>query len=111
MMDELKKIVLFGVGAVASTYEKAADIIDELVEKGKITVEEGRELGEELKRTFKEKKEKDTNKEVVVNMDKSDNKIREVKIDQYNYVTRDEYEILKARVYSLERVLNKEEDK
>ena len=110
MMDELKKIVLFGVGAVASTYEKAADLIDELVEKGKITVEEGKELGEELKRTFKEKKEKDTNKEVVVNMDKSDDS-REGKIDEYNYVTRDEYEILKARVYSLERVLNKEEDK
>lgn len=103
MMDELKKVVLFGVGAVASTYEKAADIIDELVKKGKITVDEGKELGEELKRTFKEKKE------VIVNMDKLNSKNREAKIDEYNYVTRDEYEILKARVYSLERLLNKEE--
>ena len=54
-MDEIKKVLLFGVGAVASTYEKSVEVIDELVKKGKITVEEGKELGEELKRTFNDK--------------------------------------------------------
>ena len=55
MMDEIKKVLLFGVGAVASTYEKATEVVDDLVKKGKITIDEGKELGEELKRTFKEK--------------------------------------------------------
>ena len=27
MMDELKKVMLFGVGAVATTYDKAVDLI------------------------------------------------------------------------------------
>ena len=45
MMDEIKKVLLFGVGAVASTYDKAAEVVEELVSKGKITVEEGKELG------------------------------------------------------------------
>ena len=63
MMDEIKKVLLFGVGAVASTYEKATEVVEELVKKGKITVEEGKELGEELKRTFKEKSKKE-NKEM-----------------------------------------------
>ena len=39
-MDEIKKVLLFGVGAVASTYDKAAEVVEELVNKGKITVEE-----------------------------------------------------------------------
>ena len=28
MMDEIKKVLLFGVGAVASTYEKATEVVD-----------------------------------------------------------------------------------
>ena len=95
MMDEIKKVLLFGVGAVASTYEKAAEVVEELVKKGKITIDEGKELGEELKRTFKEKtKESENNK-----------------IEGHNYVLIDEYEVLKAKVYKLEKLLNKEEEK
>lgn len=103
MMDEIKKVLLFGVGAVASTYEKATEVVDELVKKGKITVEEGKELGEELKRTFKEKSKKENNEEVIISKKKSDN------IESYNYVLRDEYEMLKARVYKLEKLINKDE--
>ena len=32
-------------------------------------------------------------------------------IESNNYVLRDEYEMLKARVYKLERLVNKEEEK
>ena len=42
MMDEIKKVLLFGVGAVASTYEKATEVVDDLVKKGKITIDEGK---------------------------------------------------------------------
>ena len=99
MMDEIKKVLLFGVGAVASTYEKATEVVDDLVKKGKITIDEGKELGEELKRTFKEKTKEKNNFSDISN----DN------IEVNKYVLRDEYEMLKARVYKLEKLVNKEE--
>lgn len=57
MLEEAKKIVLAGVGAAAMTYDKSVEIVEQLVAKGKITVEEGKELSEELKRDVKEKAE------------------------------------------------------
>lgn len=106
MMDELKKVLLFGVGAIASTYEKATEVVDELVKKGKITVEEGKELGEELKRTFKEKSKKENNTDEI-NLVNNDKNIGNIQL--YNYVLRDEYEMLKARVYKLESLINRDE--
>ncbi len=50
MMDELKKILLAGIGLTSMTYEKADGFVKELVEKGRITVDEGKELQSELKR-------------------------------------------------------------
>lgn len=54
LTDGLKKIMLAGVGAVALTVEKAEEILDEMVEKGEITVDQGKALNTELKRTVKE---------------------------------------------------------
>lgn len=52
--EDLKKIFLFGIGAVAVTAEKSKILIDELVEKGGITLEQGKILNEELKHNIKE---------------------------------------------------------
>ena len=52
--EDLKKIFLFGVGAVATTAEKSKVLIDELVEKGDLTVQQGKILNEELKHNIKE---------------------------------------------------------
>lgn len=52
--EDLKKIFLFGVGAMAITAEKSKILIDELVQKGEITVEQGKILNEELKHNIKE---------------------------------------------------------
>jgi polyhydroxyalkanoate synthesis regulator phasin len=46
--DGLKKILLVGIGAAATTVEKSSQIIDDLVKKGEITVEQGKELNKEL---------------------------------------------------------------
>lgn len=46
----LRKLLLAGIGSVATTYEKAEGIVDELVKKGEIAVNDGKELNEELKR-------------------------------------------------------------
>lgn len=53
MIDDFKKILLAGVGVVATSYEKSNKMLDEMVQKGKLTVDEGKELSEELKRTLK----------------------------------------------------------
>lgn len=48
--DGFKNIFLAGIGAMAYTGEKGKEIIDQLVEKGEITLDQGKELNEELKR-------------------------------------------------------------
>ena len=42
--EGLRKIFLAGVGAVATTAETAKDVVDNLVKKGEITVEQGKVL-------------------------------------------------------------------
>lgn len=55
----LKKVLLAGIGAVAVTGEKSKELLDEMVKKGELTVEQGKVLNEELKhnirQTMKEK--------------------------------------------------------
>ncbi len=57
--DNIKKVILAGIGAVAVTAEKSKELLDEMVEKGELTVEQGKVLNEELrhnvKKTVKEK--------------------------------------------------------
>ena len=50
----LKKLLLAGVGTVAVTAEKSKEILDELVKKGELTVEQGKVLNQELKHNIKE---------------------------------------------------------
>ena len=44
--DNIKKVILAGIGAVAVTAEKSKDLLDEMVEKGELTVEQGKVLNE-----------------------------------------------------------------
>ncbi|MBT1165610.1 phasin family protein [Bifidobacterium simiarum] len=48
--DGLRTIFLAGVGAVATGAEKGQQIVDELVKKGEISVEQGKVLNSELSR-------------------------------------------------------------
>ena len=54
----MKKVFLAGVGAAASAAESVSDIVGRLVEKGEITVEQGKVLNEELKKDAKQKAKK-----------------------------------------------------
>jgi len=54
--EGIRKVFLAGVGAVAITGEKAAEIVEELVKKGELTVEEGKALNEDLKKKMGDKK-------------------------------------------------------
>ncbi len=51
--DGIKKVLLAGIGAVAVTAEKSKEVLDEMVRKGELTVEQGKALNEELKHNIK----------------------------------------------------------
>lgn len=55
--DRLRKVFLAGVGALATTVEKSQEIVDDLVKKGELTVEQGKALNAELKHKVAEVKE------------------------------------------------------
>jgi len=48
------KIKVAGIGAVTKTAENAGDLLEELVKKGTLTVEQGKAMNEELKHGIKE---------------------------------------------------------
>lgn len=112
MEKEAKKILLAGVGATAMTYEKASEVINQWVEKGKTTVKDGKKLNEELKRNITEK---GTEKKDAV-IDKVDSlrpltkeMLKEV-LGEMNYATRADIVELKRKVETLETKIDKLEN-
>lgn len=53
--EEMEKVLLLGIGAAATTAEKSKELLDTLVEKGELTIEQGKVVNEELKRKAKNK--------------------------------------------------------
>lgn len=54
MKENLKEIILMGLGAISLTGEKAIELKKELLEKGEALYKEGSIKNEELKRNIKE---------------------------------------------------------
>ncbi|MGN0204908.1 MAG: phasin family protein [Coprococcus sp.] len=52
--DGIRKLLLAGIGTAAVTAEKSKEILDDLVKKGELTVEQGKVLNQELKHNIKE---------------------------------------------------------
>lgn len=48
MLEEIRKLMLAGIGGAAMTVDKTQSMIDRLVARGKLTVDEGKKLSEEL---------------------------------------------------------------
>ncbi|MCL6629032.1 MAG: hypothetical protein K6U00_05470 [Armatimonadetes bacterium] len=48
MLDSVKRLLYFGIGAAALSADKARDLIDDLVKQGEMTAEEGKKIYEEL---------------------------------------------------------------
>lgn len=101
--DELKRIFLAGVGAVATTAEKSKEMVDELVKKGEITVEQGKVLNEELKRDVQEKVKSILPKEEKI-------ETAEQIAQRMDSMTDDEIELLKAKLAALETVPKTDEE-
>lgn len=96
MEINLKNLLLAGIGTLAYTYDKSATMIEELVKKGELTFNQGRELNEELKKKVKNAWEAKTDSEVL-----TVEKLNEI-LSSLNLVTKDELEELKNRISTLE---------
>lgn len=48
MLDTVKRLLYFGIGAAAVSADKARELIDDLVKQGEMTAEEGKKIYEEL---------------------------------------------------------------
>ncbi len=92
--DSLKNVLLAGVGAAAVTVEKGREIIDELVKKGELTVEQGKVLNEELKRQVKEKGRG--------NADSTEHPAADSLLDQINAMDEEQLAALKAKIAARE---------
>lgn len=101
--EDLKKIMLAGIGVVAVTSEKSMELIDDLVKKGQVTVEQGKELNEELKRNIKTKVQDTINEHVNVTVvTKEDENI----LDKLDTLSEEELQAVKAKLDAIEKQKN-----
>lgn len=96
MENLFKKVVYTGVGLVTSTAEKYQSQIDELVEKGKLSEEEGKKVVDGLFNDFDQKKEDFEGRlKTIVN------KV----VGSFDFASRSEIATLKTKVAELEAQL------
>lgn len=87
----LKNLLLAGIGTAAYSYEKGMGIVEELVKKGELTVTQGKELNEELK-----KKATDKASETI-----SASALRDI-LASLNLATKEDLNEIKTRLDNLE---------
>lgn len=87
VLDEIKKLLMVGVGATATTLEKTKEFIEEMVVKGELTVQQGKELNEELKHNIKEVFEQEEKKGDI--------------LDQLDGLSTEELDTLKAKIEAM----------
>lgn len=97
MKELLKNIVYTGVGAAFLTKEKIEELKGELVEKGKISQDEGKQFVDEL--INKSEKAKDQLNQWI-------NAQVEARIKQLNLVTSDDLAELRTQVEELQATVN-----
>ncbi len=93
-MDELRKLLLTTVGAAAISIEKMDASVQDLIEKGKLSVKEGKELREELLRNKKKESDEVLTKSMLEEI-----------MDSFNFVHQRELNTLRDRVEALEKKL------
>ncbi len=59
--ENIRKLLLAGIGSAAMTAEKSKEILDDLVKKGELTVEQGKALNQELRHDIREKVKSNVN--------------------------------------------------
>lgn len=74
--EGLRKLLLAGIGAAATTGEKAQEILDDLVKKGELTMEQRKSLGKEIKFDDLKAKAKQTADSVIDSAKKAGDRVR-----------------------------------
>lgn len=97
MLEQLKRIAMIGIGGTALAVDKVTEQVDELVAQGKLTVDEGKKLTEELIQNRKRDR-----------TDEDREEIEAILLDM-NLAQRQDIESLEARVRELEDELQKKE--
>lgn len=85
---------MIGIGGTAIAVEKLSDYIDDLVKQGKLTIDEGKKLTEELIRS-KEKEVTEKGREEI-----------EAILLEMNIAQQKDIDFLEARIDDLEKELN-----
>ena len=93
MLEQLRKLAMIGIGGTAIAVDKVSEYVDELVEQGKLTVNEGKKLTEELIQSKKTK---------VTDRDRAE--IESVLLDM-NIAQRKDIDSLESRIQELEAEL------
>ena len=101
LTDNLKKVILAGIGAVATTAEKSKDVLDDMVKKGELTVEQGKVLNEELKHNLKQTVKNNVNVKVKVTTPEELSEL----LDK---MTPEQLEALKAQIKAKESTVDSE---
>jgi len=95
--ENIKKLLLAGIGAVATTAEKSKELLEDMVEKGELTVEQGKVLNEELKHNIKKTVKENVNVSVKPSSPEELDELLEK-------MTPEQIATLKERLYSMEKV-------
>jgi polyhydroxyalkanoate synthesis regulator phasin len=98
MKEMLKNVLYAGIGAAFLTKEKIEELKSDLIEKGKLSQDEGKQFVDDLLR--KSEKAKDQ-------LDLWINKRIEERINQLDLATKDEVAELQRKVEELQVALNK----
>ena len=89
----LRDLVLAGIGSMAYTMEKGMNLVDQLVKKGELTVNQGKELNRELLNRFQGKQAQ------------PDQAVIKEIIASINPATKEDFHNLEARISRLEKQL------
>jgi polyhydroxyalkanoate synthesis regulator phasin len=93
MLDAIHKMFLAGVGLAAMTKDKIDEHVKELVEKGKLSEKEGREIADEMLKKSKQAKD-DLEKQVEKQVQQT--------LQALQIVSKEDVEKLTARIEKLE---------
>jgi polyhydroxyalkanoate synthesis regulator phasin len=100
-MSILKKGLAFGLGLALASKEQVEKLIDELVKKGELSLEESKDVIDQWKQQTEERK---AELQRIVR-----EQIKQV-IDKFDLVTKDELQQLEQRIRRLEEKLEEKED-
>ena len=82
LSDDMKKLFLLGIGAEALTAEKARDMVDHLVEKGELSIEQGKVLNEELKHHIQTRVDEAKNERAAQRMEQLSSQVRSLSAEE-----------------------------